>query len=288
MKKNQQPQSIPWQEAETLPRYTVGKLSALFDMHPQSIRYFDTVNLVRPVRDESNGRRIYSNRDMFDIVERMKYKNIGLSIKETERLLEESRLGALDGWMQLCEQRMRKEQERLVMMQAGVARLQEKIRQIPLLLERCTYQRRPAMYAHLHHINGQYDESPDAVAARKQFIDWMPLSFYLFEIPAAGLPTEDYRWHIAMEEAAAKAVGFDRLAGIRRIEAEDCIHTVFSLTGDDAINAHCYAGAMSFISSNGWQTHGNVYGSFIASIRQNGTAERYFDAWIPIRSLQQV
>lgn len=63
-----------WENAELLPRYTVGQLANILDVHPQSLRYFDEIKLTNPTRVGTDRKRIYSNRDIFEIIEHFKYK----------------------------------------------------------------------------------------------------------------------------------------------------------------------------------------------------------------------
>lgn len=270
-----------WKNAELLPRYTVGQLANILDVHPQSLRYFDEIKLTNPTRVGTDRKRIYSNRDIFEIIEHFKYKNLGFTIKEIKQILKEDSLEEINRCMTESLERLHMEEKRLQLLQNGIMQTKETVEKINILNGKYTYQRRPVMYLHLHHINGVYSDTPGSVQARKLFMEFMPASFYLFEF-SDNQPTDEYRWNIAMEAYAAKQTGFCNLPEIVKIDSADCIYTIFSLKGGDGINRACYEPALDFIRQNGWIVNGNIYGKFITAIEEDNELKRYFEVWIPI------
>lgn len=273
-----------WKNAESIPRYDIGDMSRLFGIHPQSLRFYEKSNLISPMRTENSNRRKYANYDMYQIALRMQYKNIGFSGKETERLLHFCDEGQLKEELIACSTRLEEEKRLLWIKEEGIRRLCEALDRITMVEHHCVFRKRPVIRRYPHHTNGVYDESKAAIEARRLMMETMPLSFYLFEFPnTVDKLKSGYSWYTALEERYAKLTVFSEIKGEEILPEENCLYTIFSITGgDDAVNIGYLKYAFDFIEMNQWRVTGPIYGSAIANTTREGQIKRYLEAWIPV------
>ena len=271
--------------SQTAPRYKVGELARTYGIHPQTLRYFDQEGLVQPSRNSETGQRHYSNFDMHRITLRMQYRNLGCSVQETNRIFQGCDLDGMDEVLQQCESRMGDERRLLEIKERGLLRLRERLARISTHQERFFYEKRPAMWQHIHMMNGTLVKNDDASGARKLLLDTMPLCFYSFAFEATP-PEEDphsYLWNIAVEEEDAVLLGFDRIPTAQYVPEEYCIYTIFTIKGDAPVNRQNLDAAMAFLARNHLTVNGTIYGTSIIELGDaNQESLRYFEAWIPV------
>jgi len=272
--------------SQTVPRYKVGELARTYGIHPQTLRYFDQEGLIQPSRNRETGQRYYSNFDMQRMTLRMQYRNLGCSVQETNRIFQGCDLAEMGEVLQQCAQRMEAEHRLLEIKERGLRRLRERIGKISTHQGRYFYEKRPAMWQHIHMVNGSLVKSDDARDVRKVLLDTMPLSFYSFAFEPAP-PKDDpnsYLWNIAAEESDAALLGFDRIPTAQYVPSEHCVYTIFSIKGEAPVSRRSLDDAMDFLAHNHLTVNGTIYGTAIIELGGTDSENtRYFEVWIPVR-----
>ena len=75
---------------------TVGMLAKFTGVSVHTIKYYEKIGLLSSTRREHSNYRSYDIRACTDIYECMKYKNLGLALKETWKLVYRRNAGFLD------------------------------------------------------------------------------------------------------------------------------------------------------------------------------------------------
>jgi MerR family transcriptional regulator/heat shock protein HspR len=107
--------STPYEMSDDLPVYVISVAAQLSGMHPQTLRAYDKIGLVRPGRSQGRGRR-YSMRDI-------------LALREIQRLSQEEGVN-LSGIKLLLDQHRELEQARRL-----IAELHAEVAQLRVELE---------------------------------------------------------------------------------------------------------------------------------------------------------
>ena len=107
--------STPYEMSDDLPVYVISVAAQLSGMHPQTLRAYDKIGLVRPGRSQGRGRR-YSMRDI-------------LALREIQRLSQEEGIN-LNGIKLLLDQHRELEQARRL-----IAELHAEVAQLRVELE---------------------------------------------------------------------------------------------------------------------------------------------------------
>ena len=66
--------------------YTVKQLSALTGLTPRTLRWYDTIGLLRPRRNGENDYRIYGPAEVERLTQILLYREMGLSLEETDQV----------------------------------------------------------------------------------------------------------------------------------------------------------------------------------------------------------
>lgn len=90
------------------PRFKIGEVSEALSMPRQTIRYFEDMGLVVPIRNKESNHRRYSIYDVYKMTIRKQYKNIGVSIAETETIFKTTRAEDIFNILSKCESILKK------------------------------------------------------------------------------------------------------------------------------------------------------------------------------------
>ena len=102
---------------------TIKEMEQLTGMKKANIRYYEDKGLLKPVRDESNNYRVYSDKDVELLMKIKLLRTLGISIQSI-RLLEEGR-ASLSCLMEQREQEIRSQTEQLEAIKKVCARVKE-------------------------------------------------------------------------------------------------------------------------------------------------------------------
>lgn len=90
--------------------YTIGQLAALSGVSPRTLRYYDSIGLVKPARVTHAGYRVYGTREVDQLQQVLMYRALGMPLEMIARLVHEpgvDRLSALRGQRARLETRRR-------------------------------------------------------------------------------------------------------------------------------------------------------------------------------------
>lgn len=104
---------------------TIKEMEQLTGMKKANIRYYEDKGLLKPVRDESNNYRVYSDKDVELLMKIKLLRTLGISIQSI-RLLEEGR-ASLSCLMEQREQEIRCQTEQLEAIKKVCARVKEEV-----------------------------------------------------------------------------------------------------------------------------------------------------------------
>ena len=68
--------------------YKISEISRLYGVGPDSMRYYERLGLLRPRRDEDNGYRLYSLRDIYKLSVIRDLRTLGLSMVQIKEYLD--------------------------------------------------------------------------------------------------------------------------------------------------------------------------------------------------------
>ncbi|HPZ09972.1 MAG TPA: MerR family transcriptional regulator [Candidatus Eremiobacteraeota bacterium] len=76
-----------WKPKPEEPCYTMKVVSDLLELHPQTIRNYEKLGFIKPLRTEGN-MRLFSSRDMEYLKEIVTYRNMGINLAGIEVIIK--------------------------------------------------------------------------------------------------------------------------------------------------------------------------------------------------------
>lgn len=278
-------------------RFRIGEVSEALNMSRQTIRYFEDMGLIIPSRNTDNNHRYYSIYDIYKMTLRKQYKNIGVTVAETETIFKTKRAEDIFDILNRREMMLEKERDLANLRVISIEKFKERILRTQTHLNRYLYAERPAFWKTPHMVDKDLLTDSMTNAARQLAIELLPLSVYTFKVdiaewqshPASGCEEFDFsfcgNWDLSIESPFAEQIGFDRIETAQYVpKEENCIYTVFKQRETHFLQLDRLHNVMTFIENNRLKAVGNIYGNIVISRHnEQGEYERYFEAWIPVR-----
>jgi DNA-binding transcriptional MerR regulator len=67
---------------------TRGQISNQLNISPETLRYYETLDIISPERDKNNGNRIYSQKEILRLDLIIRFKKFGFSLKEIKAFFD--------------------------------------------------------------------------------------------------------------------------------------------------------------------------------------------------------
>lgn len=120
-------------------RYKVKELAAIAGVTPQTLRRYDELGIIHPVRDDENQYRLYQLSDLTLLIRLRSLRNYGFSLSETcgvYRCELDEAMGTYDKHVERTQQEILRLQQQLILAKAQRERLEDwkKLSQVPFEL----------------------------------------------------------------------------------------------------------------------------------------------------------
>lgn len=80
-------------------KYSIGTMAKLMGISSEAIRYYESRNIISPVRDPETGYRYYNTWDFHMLLRARHYQNYGFSLEEIAELFRSHELAEIRGKM---------------------------------------------------------------------------------------------------------------------------------------------------------------------------------------------
>lgn len=276
-----------------IPIYKVGKVSQMLGIHPQTVRYFDKVGIVPSEKHRHHNVRLFSTYDVYQIMIRKQYRNMGFSVEETDTIFHEADYEEINHLIQQQLALKQKEVQKQQYYIRGMQQLSEKLQAIPLFYNKCFYKVRPAKWHHIHLKDGLVVESDNCTQARQIAMEALPLCDYSVGIRRQDIQTrsdaESTYCELSMDLDVAQFFGFDTIATAHLVPEMKCLYTVVKIEAHSAVTWQDFQHVQKFLEDNQLQLSGDVYvntlvNAFDSETNIQRTRYRYFEAYIPFEN----
>lgn len=272
--------------------YRIGEVANMLGMHPQTIHYYDKAGIVLPGEKNHRNERLYASYDVYMIMIRKQYQNMGFSVEETEKIFNEDDINDLAGSLGSKIAENEKELLRRQYCLEGMKQLKQLVESIPLFYKKCFYRVRPPRWHHLHLQEDILEKSSNGTLARKIAMEAMPLCRHTLGILQSDIETREQPistyCDLTLEQEYAEFFGFDQISTAFFVQSQPCIYTIFKVDSYDSVKWSYLDYVEEFMQFNRLELSGNVQLATIANIFEESDSAkeryRYFEAWIPFRN----
>lgn len=273
-------------------KYKIGEVSKILNIPVETIRFYETKNLIHPEKDESSNYRYYDVWDMNRLLDYKKYRELEFSLGESLEIIKSA---SLDGFTDKLQEKIDEAEKKAEMYQLKMLKLQNYrnvLKNIPLIIGEYPIVTRPAGYyfinrwyrgEKIHYTTaGESGGCFDELLANYTFVE----NIYRIrkEWFDSDRQEEEFEWGFTIKKKWADALGIkidDRMEYIRPTQS---IYTILKAKEKEYFSHKMLEGAFDFMEKQGYRLAGDVFGNQIAAVREENEDVRYMEIWIPIES----
>ena len=127
-------------------KYKIGEVSKILNIPVETIRFYETKNLIHPEKDENSNYRYYDICDMNRLLDYKKYRELEFSLNES---LESIQSASLKGFTDKLQEKIDEAEKKMNLYQLKMLKLQNYrnvLKNIPLIIGEYPIVNRPAGY----------------------------------------------------------------------------------------------------------------------------------------------
>lgn len=267
----------------------IGEVSKLFDIPVETIRFYESQKIMQPLREAENKYRVYETWDIFFLMECLKYKSYGLSIKDVAKVIHAESFEFFLDKLDDCKNQLAENIRYNTL-------VNEKIIQYHASLEAAAWNvgnfwiKRLPEQLYFYYVISYGDQYDDIDASKPLFKSWikaLPFVEYADHIEIDDLYSNKadttHRWSLIIEK---------KMADMLEIPIDD--EKVFSVpdrlylcsiidAGEKGeLTADQYMPILEYIKNNRYEVCGDIISKLLVRIHKEKKLSRYFEVQVPI------
>ena len=261
-------------------RLKVSEAAEYTGLENETLRYYESLGIVSPIREPESGYRIYDDWDLHFLMDTKWYRNTGLSLPE---VIEIVRSDDLEGIVSKCE---RQESVLLREIQQCENRLKalyrhvERIRKIKANKGFFSLVKSPAIIYQRHMLNPDEKYIPK-LQRWKALFPYVEHTFLMTddELNDLGPASEPY-FGFSMDPERALKFGIEPESPARYIAPQKAIYTIFEAKGRGSFISSFKEQVLKEISAER-TISGGAFGNLIVRYHdESGVLHRLFETWV--------
>lgn len=266
----------------------IGEVSKLLDIPVQTIRFYEKQGIISPERTGDGAYREYEPWDLFYLIECLTYRNIGLTVNETKKVLHQEPLSYLSDCVKRRLVQLKEQRAIELLMEKHLIEYERKIEVLHYNIGKFWITKQPEMAVmpnlERHGSQYQYIEKYNKVFAKwiknMPFVQSMQI-ISLNDLCDEHAPDHDI-WAAAVEKDLMPVLHLRMEEGIQVIPEEVCVTTICDAGERGQLSIEKYRNVIKQVEMQGYKPSGNIRSHLLARCWEDGTYHRYFEVFVPI------
>jgi len=267
--------------------YKIGDISHIYGLSNDSLRYYERLGIVDPKRDSESGYRYYDTWDVNFLIECLRFKSYGFSLKDIEQMIRTDDLYAFE---QRCRAR---ESELLKIIHEQTATLKQlsKLRQsvsyIRSRVGEFVHAESPEMIwqrqqSNCEDENGVLEHGHGAEAVRDLVKHMTHLGHtFVMMPPKSGQDYSEYCWGFSLSPIDLHRLGLSVAKTADFLPSLHSIYTVFVAEGEGSFIPCIHEQVLEPIRKMNYKITSPPRGNLLVRVHEAGKMKRYMEVWVP-------
>ncbi|KPU44342.1 zinc-responsive transcriptional regulator [Oxobacter pfennigii] len=267
--------------------YKIGDVSKLLNMPVETIRYYETKNIIRPYRLENSKYRVYETWDIFYLMQCMKYKSFNLSLEEIAQVINNGSLQYILDKINEKDLEIREKISHDTLLAEKLEELIKKLETITLNQGNYWIQKLPERY-YLYCVESDGDSYNDFDLSNPLFSQW--LQYYPFVTACKHTSIHDFynylnreKWSLTIEKKYAEIFKLAINEYVKILPEQVYITTIVNAGEKGELSVQLLEPAISYTESKGYKISGDILGELLVRTHESGKYHRFFELMIPIQ-----
>lgn len=265
--------------------YKIGQLTKTMGVSSHLLKHYEKFGLIYPYKDEETNYRYYDFSQFGRLIQSKKYRNIGLSIKDTSDIVNSYDNTSLNQHIKNHILTLEKEISQLVIQKELTEKLYAESLQCDENLNQWYIEMMPTYYI-LKQSNNKdlIEENHSIVNDQVNLIDHLPLAESLIYIPKSNLSNHPftYHWCLGIQEKFSTNLGLTLDKRFVTFPKHRAFVTYLKLPTPYTNNQLLIQAIKSIFDPYPFNACGDLIGILIKRTQEEGKTFHYFKFYIPI------
>ena len=229
-------------------RYKIGEAAELLGITPQSIRYYESLGIIKPEKNPISGYRYYSAWDINMLIRARAYRQQGVAMNEVVDIMTNFNLVHTMNALSHKEGELRQEIADRVKLVMNVRDNYRILQDAASGRNRITFEYRPAM----HFLQTQIGY--DIIASRKDIIGTWVQRYAAFVLPGGlykGQGKNDVAYGLFVDDSKLAEVDFKNESEIQALPSQFCLTSSFFSGSNAELKCESFQFAFDYIEEHG-------------------------------------
>lgn len=269
-------------------KYSIGTMAGLLGISAEAIRYYESREIIQPVRDAETGYRYYNTWDLHMLLRARHYQSYGFTLEEVAELFRSESLPEIKKRMQTVEEGIEHEIVRQMNLLKRIRQSQEMLEDAWNSVGKYQIRQRPGIYR----MNTQKNytlfkdkkdlELVSQWSARTPFVYSCAL-FYERDVKKGE---GNFEFGLGVNEEYARFLGVEKTDKVQFYPACMCVHTCVPSRSGQYLSVDSLRGGIEYLRENNLELKGDVVTQVVCMTKP---AEEYFNwhiVWFPIEEAE--
>lgn len=265
-------------------KYSIGTMANLLGISAEAIRYYESKNIIRPIRDPETGYRYYNTWDFHMLLRARHYQNYGFSLEEVADLFRSQDLLDIRDQMKAQEDGIQKEIVRQMNLLKRIRQSQEMLADAQSSIGQYRIGQRPGIYRMNTQKNYTLFKDKKDLDLVSQWTEKEPFvySCALFYEEDMKKGTGDFEFGLGLNEEYAPFLGVEKTEKVQYYPPCLCVHTCVPSRSSKYLSVESLKDGMEYLRENNLDLKGDVVTQVVCMTKPE---EEYFNwhiVWFPI------
>ncbi|WP_169717922.1 hypothetical protein SPSIL_051850 [Sporomusa silvacetica DSM 10669] len=268
-------------------KYKIGEVSHLLGIPIDTIRYYETKEIVNPDKNKESGYRYYDAWDINYLLDCKYWRSFDFSLSDVRGIINEC------SYEDICEKLLEQE-AKLTKVAAHYQKLVKRTADYRLQLQRikkflwqCGLENSPDIVCCNLRANYIFDKSLEVKKLTKKYLELFPFTRPYLEIPQHAiinrLTSNEHVWGFFLTAGDAREFGIKIEPPVKYIPAKRSVYTIIAAGSKGTFTLKMLNHVNDYMDQHGYELDGDAIGSILARVHKGGEYVRYMEIWVPIK-----
>lgn len=264
--------------------YNIGTIAKLLGISSETLRYYESKNVIKPKRDPETGYRYYNAWDLHMLLQAKHYQSYGYTLKEIVKLFQHQELSDIaDG---LKDKEAAIEHEILLQMNRlnCIRQNQAMLRDAADSIGQFRIEKSPGIFRMNTQNDYTLNKSPEALELIEKWTQLTPFIYSCARFPYENVKNNDpcFEFAMGLNEEYAAFLGISAGEYVQYNPSRMCLHTCIPSRSGHYLSPECLTPAFEYMKKNGLELTGDIITQVVCMTRSDNEYHNWHIVWIPI------
>lgn len=268
--------------------YRIGSVAEMLDMPVETIRFYENQGIVKPRRLENSNYREYETWDLFQLMECVRFRGMGFSVKETADVINKESLKSFRSLLVREKTKTEKRISRDRLLLEYLRDYHERVETAADNLGNYWFRAEPVKkyFFFTEETNEEYEDIRNQPLVT-EWLGYSPFVEFCQHISLASLRSgrmrSESKWSFMIDTRYADYLGARETEEIHLLDRGLCLHSVIDAGEKGEMSLDMVRPTLEFLEGKPYEIIGDAVGTLLVRVHQSGKLARFIEIRIPVK-----